>query len=224
MFAEIRHHIPSLSAWMESYYACQPFLLLGTDSIRSCVGVQQGDPLGPLGFTLTLHPLIEKIRAEVPGLFLNAWYLDDGTRYSRVVLVSEVPHYIPQLLFWPPAQLLNPLWSGYLATLLALHPTPALLCLLLLLPQPILTGCPWTISMFPCISALSLSLSMRLLSSDSSHLPLPSALAPWPSPPVCPMLGTGSAWCRQLPWASTSKTENSDAACGIGLGLLSSAT
>ena len=79
MFAEIRHRIPSLSAWMESCYACQPFLLLGTDSIRSCVGVQQGDPLGPLGFALTLHPLIEKIRAEVPGLLLNAWYLDDGT-------------------------------------------------------------------------------------------------------------------------------------------------
>ena len=79
MFAEIRHRIPSLSAWMDSCYACQPFLLLRTDSIRSCVGVQQGDPLGPLGFALTLHPLIEKIRAEVPGLFLNAWYLDDGT-------------------------------------------------------------------------------------------------------------------------------------------------
>ena len=79
MFAEIRHRIPSLSAWMESCYACQPFLLLGTDSICSCVGVQQGDPLGPLGFALTLHPLIEKIRAEVPGLLLNAWYLDDGT-------------------------------------------------------------------------------------------------------------------------------------------------
>ena len=72
--------------------------------------------------------------------------------------------------------------------------------------------------------SLSLSLSMRLVSSNSSHLPLPSALAPWPSPPVCPMLGTGSAWCRQFPWASTSKTENSGAACGIGLGPLSSAT
>ena len=68
MFGEFRRRIPSLSAWMESCYAGQPFLLLGTDSIRSCCGVQQGDPLGPLGFALTLHPLIEKIKAEVPGL------------------------------------------------------------------------------------------------------------------------------------------------------------
>ena len=79
MFGEFCRRIPSLSAWMESCYAGQPFLLLGTDSIRSCCGVQQGDPLGPLGFALTLHPLIEKIKAEVPSLSLNAWYLDDGT-------------------------------------------------------------------------------------------------------------------------------------------------
>ena len=64
---------------MESCYSCQPFLLLGKDSIRSCCGVQQGNALGPLGFALTLHPLIEKIKAELPGLTLNAWYLDDGT-------------------------------------------------------------------------------------------------------------------------------------------------
>ena len=38
-----------------------------------------GDPLGPLGFALTLHPVAECIKAEVPGLALNAWFLDDGT-------------------------------------------------------------------------------------------------------------------------------------------------
>ena len=79
MFVEFRQHIPSLSAWMESCYSCQPILLFGKDSIHSCCGVQQGDPLGPLGFALTLHPIIERIKAEVPGLGLNAWYLDDGT-------------------------------------------------------------------------------------------------------------------------------------------------
>ena len=56
MFVEIRRCIPSISAWMESCYSCQPFLLLGKDSIHSCCGVQQGDPLGPLGFALSLHP------------------------------------------------------------------------------------------------------------------------------------------------------------------------
>ena len=79
MFVEIRRHIPSISAWMESCYSCQPLLLLGKDSIHSCCGVQQGDPLVALGFALSLHPLVKRIKAEVPGLALNAWYLDDGT-------------------------------------------------------------------------------------------------------------------------------------------------
>ena len=78
MFAEFRHHLPGLSAWMEACYSCQPLLHLGTNSIHSCCGVQQGDPLGPLGFALTLHPIVERIKAEVPTLALNAWYLDDG--------------------------------------------------------------------------------------------------------------------------------------------------
>ena len=79
MFREIRNRIPTIAAWMESCYSGQPLFLLGDDFIHSCCGVQQGDPLGPLGFALTLHPLIEKIKTEVPNLPLNVWYLDDGT-------------------------------------------------------------------------------------------------------------------------------------------------
>ena len=65
--------------WMEYSYGSQPFLLLGEKSIRSCCGVQQGDPLGPLGFSLVLHPMVQKIKEQVPGHIINAWYLDDGT-------------------------------------------------------------------------------------------------------------------------------------------------
>ena len=79
MFAEIRHRIPSLSAWIEGCYSCQPILRLGQDTIRSCCGVQQGDPLGPLAFALALHPIIEHIQEHVPNMRLNSWYLDDGT-------------------------------------------------------------------------------------------------------------------------------------------------
>ena len=60
-------------------YGAQPFLRFGEHSILSCCVVQQGDPLGPLGFSLALHPLVEKIRTQVPGLVINTWYLDDGT-------------------------------------------------------------------------------------------------------------------------------------------------
>ena len=64
---------------VESCYGAQLFLHLGEHSILSCCGVQQGDPLGPLGFALTLQPLVERIREGVPGLKINAWYPDDGT-------------------------------------------------------------------------------------------------------------------------------------------------
>ena len=145
---------------------------------------------------------------------------------SALMRISSIymPHCMLQPLFWPLALLQNPLWSRYLATLLAHHPTPVLLCLLLPLPQPIPSGRPWTISMSPYSSALFPSLSMRLLSSISFLLPPPSAPVPWPSPPACPMLGTGSTWCRQPPWASTFRTESFGAACSTGLGSLSSAT
>ena len=79
IFEEIRLHMPSLSTWMESCYSCQPILHLGKDTILSCFGVQQGDPSGPLCFALTLHPIVERIKNEVPGLALNAWHLDDST-------------------------------------------------------------------------------------------------------------------------------------------------
>lgn len=54
-------------------------LHLGEETIQSCCGVQQGDPLDPLGFALTLHSLVEHIQAEVTSLELNVWFLDDGT-------------------------------------------------------------------------------------------------------------------------------------------------
>ena len=79
MFEEARARIPSMSPWLECCYASQPQLLFGEHTILSCSEVQQGDPLGPLGFALTLHPILERIKQEVPDLLLNSWYLDDGT-------------------------------------------------------------------------------------------------------------------------------------------------
>ena len=79
LFREVRARLPSMSAWIECCYSPQALLTLGSSTIYSCCGVQQGDPLGPLGFALALHPIIEKVREKVPGLLINAWYLDDGT-------------------------------------------------------------------------------------------------------------------------------------------------
>ena len=79
MFEEFRARIPSLSAWKESCYGSQPVLHFWEHTILSQCGVQQGDPLGPLGFALTLQPIVERIKREVPNLHIKVWYLDYGT-------------------------------------------------------------------------------------------------------------------------------------------------
>ena len=76
MFKEVCARIPSLSSWREGCYGARSTLLIGEEIILSCCGVQQGHPLGPLGFALTLHLINEKINIMVPGLKINAWYLD----------------------------------------------------------------------------------------------------------------------------------------------------
>ena len=78
-FTEIRAHVPFIASWMEAYYTLQPSLRLGYNHLRSCCGVEKGDPLEPLGFALTLQPIVEEIEQRVPGLKMNKCYLDDGT-------------------------------------------------------------------------------------------------------------------------------------------------
>ena len=79
LFREIKHHIFSIAAWMECCYGAQPILHLANHTILCCCGVQQGDPIVSLGFASALQPIVERIQREVPGLLINAWYLDDRT-------------------------------------------------------------------------------------------------------------------------------------------------
>jgi hypothetical protein len=53
--------------------------MFGEAVILSCDGFHQGDPLACLFFAVVLHPIILRIAAEVPGLLLNGWFLDDGS-------------------------------------------------------------------------------------------------------------------------------------------------
>ena len=78
MQSEVQSRLPGLSAWFQFCYSNPSSLLFGTHTLDSCCGLHQGDPLGPLGFALTLHPIIERIAMEVPHLLANVWYMDDG--------------------------------------------------------------------------------------------------------------------------------------------------
>ena len=65
-------HAPSLLGYVDSVYGEVTWLKLGEFVIDSAEGIQQGDPLGPLLFCLTIQPLLLGIQSE----FVSG-YLDD---------------------------------------------------------------------------------------------------------------------------------------------------
>ena len=54
-------------------YSSSSALFFGDILIQSASGVQQGDPLGPALFSLSIHSLASSLSSKV-----NIWYLDDG--------------------------------------------------------------------------------------------------------------------------------------------------
>ena len=68
---------------LQSYGSRTP-LFYGNRIIYSSSGVQQGDPLGPLGFALGINRAARNVTSE-----LNVWYLDDGTLGGSVGEVVE---------------------------------------------------------------------------------------------------------------------------------------
>ena len=73
---EIRHHMTGLAKWAEWCYGNPSNLFFDGEIIRSEVGVQQGDPLGPLFFALALQPILVQL-ANLPGLDFSFSFLDD---------------------------------------------------------------------------------------------------------------------------------------------------
>jgi hypothetical protein len=53
-------------------------------------GVNQGNPLAGLLFSLTLHAFLLKVHNIIPNLQLNVWYLDDGKIVSTLNDTSRV--------------------------------------------------------------------------------------------------------------------------------------
>jgi len=74
MLEAVQSLCPVIYPFVHSVYATPSDLLWGAQSISSAEGVQQGDPLGPLLFCLTLHEHSHRLRLEFKVL-----YLDDVT-------------------------------------------------------------------------------------------------------------------------------------------------
>ncbi|KAJ6645242.1 hypothetical protein Bhyg_00446 [Pseudolycoriella hygida] len=82
----------------QSCYSSSSLLFFGKDIISYEVGWQQGDPCGPLTFSLTIQPMVEKINNEI-----NSWYLDDGSLADTYkIMIEDFKMIIQEAAEWKP--------------------------------------------------------------------------------------------------------------------------
>ena len=84
MLVQVKKHLPLAFNFILASYGTPSFLSNNDNIIMSEEGVQQGDPLGPLLFCLTIQPIIAKLKCP-----LNVWYMDDGTLGGEVEHVNQ---------------------------------------------------------------------------------------------------------------------------------------
>jgi len=83
-----REELPELFPWMQWCYCVAGELRFGHHRILSTAGVQQGDPLGPLLFSLVLLEVLDEV-GGLDTLGLCVWYLDDGTVVGPRPLIRQ---------------------------------------------------------------------------------------------------------------------------------------
>ena len=71
MLSAVQVLAPTILPFVHSAYSNTSFLFWDDKSIQSCEGIQQGDPLGPLLFCLTLYQLQSCLGSEFCLLYLN---------------------------------------------------------------------------------------------------------------------------------------------------------
>ena len=86
MLEAVSLHAPCLLGYVESAYGNTTNLNFGEYVIGSAEGVQQGDPLGPLLFCLTIQPLLQEICSE----FVSGYLDDIGIGGDTKTVISDV--------------------------------------------------------------------------------------------------------------------------------------
>jgi hypothetical protein len=87
MLEEVHRMFPRIFAWVQYTYGVGATLFSGSDTIEATAGVQQGDPLGPLLFSLVLQPLLVRMKSDFALTTVS--YLDDVTLHGPAERVSE---------------------------------------------------------------------------------------------------------------------------------------
>ena len=83
MLEEVKDHLPMYYAFIWQMYTAPSHLFFGEHRLSSECGVQQGDPLGPLLFSLVTRRLSAAMISP-----LNCWYLDDGVIGGEIAGVA----------------------------------------------------------------------------------------------------------------------------------------
>ena len=84
MLEAVCEFAPELFPFVYSTHEKYSSLFCGDTVLLSQEGVQQGDPLGPLLFCLTIHPMVLQLKSEFKVI-----YLDDGTLGGSLPEVLE---------------------------------------------------------------------------------------------------------------------------------------
>ena len=95
-----RKYAPRLAPWVHWCYELPSRLLFHHYVLHSSAGVQQGDALGPLLFSLALQPILLALEG-IAGIDITVGYLDDvviaGSDTAVLQAYQYLQHAAPQV-------------------------------------------------------------------------------------------------------------------------------